>query len=115
MKKIMTTTLSVLLLSALPLSIQANGQPPLLNVAGCTADAVRYEVHGTTYVQLTADSIFVTRQVSFDGFVVPSDKLFGQEGINQVTYSGTLKLASYSFNAKTQKTIAIYEGTLTSR
>lgn len=115
MNKISVVALSLLVSSVFPFSAQANVQSPSLNVLGYTTEGVRYEVHGTSYVQLTADSIFVTRRVTFDGFILPSDTFFWQEKIDKVTYSGTLQLKSYSYDAKAKKTIATYEGTLTAK
>lgn len=114
MKIFTALVLSFILLLSCPFSVQASCQPPVLKTEGYTEDAVRYEVHGTSYVQLTSDSIFVTRQVTYDGFVIPPGQVSWQEKINAITYSGTLSLKSHAFNPKTQKTTATYEGTLTS-
>lgn len=114
MKIFTALVLSFILLLVCPFSVQASCHPPVLKTEGYTEEAVRYEVHGTFYVQLTSDSIFVTRQVTYDGFVIPSSQVFWREKINDITYSGNLQLKKQNFNPKTQKTTATYEGTLTS-
>lgn len=114
MKVFIVTTLFVIFLSFDSLSVQASNYPTVLNAEKYAEGAVRYEIHGTSYVQLTADSIFVTRQITYSGFVFPPSQVSWQEEIKGITYSGTLLLKSHTFNPKTQKTIATYEGTLTS-
>lgn len=116
MKTFATAALSILLLSAAhPLPVQASCQLPVLNAPGHIEETVHYEIYGTSYVQLTANSVFVTRQVTYEGFVIPSSEVSWQEKIKDITYSGTLRLKIHTFNPKTQKTTATYEGTLTAK
>lgn len=114
-KKLSAITLSCILLFAFPLSVQASGQPPQFNASGYTDDAIWYEVQGSDYTQLTANSIFVTRKVTYGGIVAPPRQISWQEKINNITYSGTLRIISYIYDGKAQQTIATYEGTLTAK
>lgn len=96
-----------------PFSVQAAEQSSAQNITGYTIDNIQYEVYGTDFVQLTTNSIFVSRKITYDGFCIPSKQISWKEEIEGVTYSGTLTLIRNSFDANTQKTIAVYEGTLT--
>lgn len=113
MKNFCLVTLSFFLILFFPLTVHASEQPPHLSTHGYTEDNVRYEVQGTSYTQLSSDSFFVSREVTYDGKVVPSRQIYWQEKIGSVSYSGTLALKKSAYSASAQKNTAIYEGTLT--
>ncbi|MCD8325627.1 MAG: hypothetical protein LUC90_02755 [Lachnospiraceae bacterium] len=57
-----------------------------------------------------SDSIYVTRRLTYEGYVTPPLELECTETIDGITYTGTLKLRSYSRTDNT--TVAVYVGTL---
>ena len=71
-----------------------------------------YEVFITDYFIYDASGITVTREKVYNGKIVPDRKIYITEtGENGVMYGGTLYLVSYTYS--NNKTIAIYQGTLT--
>ncbi len=57
-----------------------------------------------------SDSIYVTRKLTYEGYVTPPLEMEWIETIDGVTYTGTLKLRSYS--RTDNSTVAVYVGTL---
>ncbi len=115
MKKICIITLSFCLILFFPLSVHASEQPPHLSTNGYTKENVHYEVQGAFYIRLAANSIFVSREVTYNGKVIPSRQIDWQEKVGDVSYSGTLTLKKSTYSVATQKTIASYEGILTAK
>lgn len=113
MMKICIVTLSFCLILFFPFSVYASEQPTHLSTNRYTQENVHYVVQETSYIRLAANSIFGSREVTYDGRVIPSRQIYWQERIGDTSYSGTLTLKKSTFSAATQKTTTTYEGTLT--
>ena len=125
MKKQLLILLTMLCMLAFPLNTFASELPcaetyamsesMLLLGTGYTDDGVYYEVYGEPYAgNLNARvSVNVERTVVFVGDVFPPETMNWRETMSDLEMTGTLYLRSFIYNAKTNRTTAIYEGTLT--
>ncbi len=101
-----------LYLAVLPVAAQENAQKV---GEGYTSEGVYYEVYKLENItpdeiSIDASGIKVTRQLAFQGCVIPSKEIFWRESVNEVFYCGMLTLSGYSYNSS--QTIATYSGTL---
>lgn len=82
--------------------------------SGYTEDGVYYEVYGeeVTTNPSARVAIEVERTVVYDGKIFPPQTISWVEEIGVLECSGTLTLSSFYYNATTNKTTAIYVGTL---
>ena len=115
MKKIFCIlTLIFTLSSSLPVSAQVQTPNGMLITTGYTENGVYYEIYGeNTYIQRSGISLLITREVVYTGYTTPPREIPWQERINNLTYIGTLYLSSTSYNPKTNKTTATYQGIVT--
>lgn len=111
MKKLSYLSPVLVFILALSVSVQASENLMTLIISGYTESGIYYEVLGQTSIQPSSDNISVTRQVIYEGKIVPERQIFWQETINGVACTGTLKLSEVIY--KDNKTMAIYRGTLT--
>ena len=110
MQRIFIPLLTIVLLSLSFHTYAAECPHSPLITTGYTSEGIYYEVHGDTSLPQRSDSIFVTRQVTYDGDITPEQQISWTESIGGVTYTGTLNLHhSYYRN---HKTTAGYRGTL---
>lgn len=125
MKKHFILLLTLLLVFAFPLTSYASegvensyniSENMVLLGSGYTENGVYYEVYGeeyyiNPYARLSVD---VERTVVYVGEVMPPATMQWSEKMSNIYMSGTLYLRSYIYNASTNRTTAIYEGTLSS-
>lgn len=111
MKKIFHLLFIVAFILSLSFPVQASESFWPQITSGYTENGIYYEVYGQTFLQPRSDSIFVTRQVTYEGRINPEKQIFWKESVNGVTYTGNLKLAQVMHDVN--KTIAFYRGTLT--
>lgn len=102
------------LLFTLTFSINTYAQEPELLIiqSGISEEGISYQVYGNT-LSTTANSITVSRTIIYDGKVAPPRTYPWTEYIDGAKYSGTLQLSSLSYDYDTNKTTAVYNGTLT--
>lgn len=62
------------------------------------------------YVILEADTMYITKEITYIGTVVPSRTIEEIRTVNEVTYRGFLSLIQCQY--QNNKTIATYKGTL---
>ena len=111
MKKTFLIALLTILLSAIPLNTHAQNLSLPLVTYGITEEGISYQVYGET-LSTTSNSVTVTRSIVYNGNVSPSTSLSWTENIDGYTYSGTLRLTRSTYNESTNKTTAVYYGTL---
>ena len=124
MKKHLILFLVTLFILALPMNCFASepgnttytiSEEMVLLGTGYTDDGVYYEVYGEPHtVNINARvSVDVERTVVYVGEVMPPATMNWSEKMSNIYMSGTLYLRSYIYNASTNRTTTIYEGTLT--
>ena len=125
MKKHLIILIVALFVLALPINCLASAPEDMASYTsseemvllgtGYTEDGVYYEVYGEqNEVNVNARvSVNVERTVVYVGEVMPPSTMNWSEKMSNIYMSGTLYLRSYIYNAKTNRTTAIYEGTLT--
>lgn len=90
-------------------------EPDLLPIqSGISDDGISYQVYGST-LSTTANSITVSRTIIYEGEVAPPRTTTWVEYIDGVRYSSTIQLSSLSYDYDTNKTTAVYYGTLISQ
>ena len=104
MKKLFTILFSFVLVLSLSFTVHAEQELLPLIASGYTEDGIYYEIRG---------EISLSREVTYEGKVSPPRQTFWRESISGTAYTGTLTLV-YSRYIN-NKTIAIYEGTLTAQ
>ena len=124
MRKQLLILVTMLCMLAFPLNAFASeshndtyavSESMLLLGTGYTDDGVYYEVYGEPYTgNINARvSVNVERTVVFVGDVFPPETMNWREFMSDLEMRGTLYLRSFIYNASTNRTTAIYEGTLT--
>lgn len=112
MMKKLTPIIMLCICLFLSTPISANTDIP--PVTGYTAEGIYYEAitiacsSYSTYT--TAYSITLTKEITYDGTVIPSDSIPWTEKFNGHTYSGILYLQSYYYWDGT--TVTTYKGTI---
>ena len=123
MKKYFLLLIAILCMLALPINACASELPTdsyaisesmILLGTGNTEAGIYYEVYGEPYEGNVNSRVKVTveRTVVFDGDVFPPESMNWREWIYDLEMRGTLYLTSFIYNRSTNKTTAIYEGTL---
>ncbi len=112
MKKLFTILFSFVLVLSLSFTVHAEQELLPLIASGYTEDGIYYEIRGEISLS-RSNSQFVSREVTYEGKVSPPRQTFWRESISGTAYTGTLTLV-YSRYIN-NKTIAIYEGTLTAQ
>lgn len=113
MKKYCIVLFPFILLLSFPTAVSAEELNETMIVSGYTEEGIYYEVYGTLYNRSSSDSITVTRNIVYDSNITPNTQISWKEKINNVSYSGILRLLNYNYDAPSNKTTAIYYGTLT--
>lgn len=103
---------SILLVLVTPLTVKAQGivyGPG----GGYTPEGVYYEIYaekGMGQYSTDSESLYVTRNVVYDGRIQPPGQIFWREQVGSSYYSGTLSLQRYRYSAT--QTTATYAGTI---
>lgn len=94
-------------------NIEATENRTLLQ-AGYTESGIYYEVFGRTgNISFFSTTVSVDREVVFYGRVIPESTMEWKEIIGGKTFTGTLKLHSYSYSVADEITTAYYRGNIT--
>lgn len=111
MKKNFMILMMLIIMSTLSIDVCARELNTTFISYGITEEGINYQVYGET-LSVTESSISVTRTIVFEGNVNPSFSLPWSENIDGINYSGTLYIVSMNYNKTTNKTTALYQGTL---
>lgn len=115
MKKKLFPSLFLTLFLILSQSANAMGYTPITN--GYTDSGVYYEVYEIETTTLSnntyaiTSSIAVSRQLQFQGIIVPPRTMDYVEVIHGITYRGIITLSRFTY--EDNNTIALYTGLLT--
>lgn len=111
---ILYSTLCISLLAGSPRQANAN----LTTVTGYTSGGVYYEAitlenNFNSSIIPMADTISLTKEITYNDIITPSISLPWTEIVNGATFSGTLYLQSFYYSDG--KTFVTYKGTLTAQ
>jgi len=110
MRKFSFLPLALLLLFFSPAAAFADSAPAEI---GYTKEGLLYEVHNLSCLSYLDDSIFITKEIIYQGNALPQLELSWTETIKGAQYSGTLYLVKFTYYSDRNQTAAVYEGTLT--
>ena len=115
MRKICLVLSIFLLFLSVPAQAGDRNSPFL--ATGYNEDGIMHKVYGVLASSHLFDNtgFMVARTIEYEGNVFLQNKIDWRESIDGMIFTGTLYLIQKNFDSKTDKTTAVYRGTLAPR